>query len=457
LPNLIPEWIEDDRRRLHCPTCRIERDFEFLLRIDSLISPFRQLTFATCTACTNIIQLDFAEPSYENEETDPASLKFYIEQGAGLDSVILPPVIINRNFPDIKTYLEIGCGFVFSLDFASRVYGMDVKGIDPSPLAREGSRLLGVPIENRYLALDDGIRANDAIVALEVIEHINKPKEFLRILRNKLSNNGIIILSTPDAAYIEKGKNKEGLIRVLSPGWHCIIYSRRSLEMALLDAGFKEVKITSRGANLWAAAGPGASKLDLETLCDRNLYASYLAARFEASQSGSMLEIGFGYRLFKHLVCCPDYKRAIPVFQRIAAAVLERDGIDISDPYSIVRFFNQKYTFQLLAEKFPICLPGLLFFSGIHQLNCLHNRDHALAFFFAAYVAGATFNRTMREAGLGDGETAQLEELSIHHISLVSGQLNPKQPDEWVNPAFRLSWKTRLAAKIRVLLSGLPP
>jgi hypothetical protein len=170
-----------------------------------------------------------------------------------------------------------------------------------------------------------------------------------------------------------------------------------------------------------------------------------------------MLEIGFGYRLFKHLVCCPDYKRAIPVFQRIAAAVLERDGIDISDPYSIVRFFNQKYTFQLLAEKFPICLPGLLFFSGIHQLNFLHNRDHALAFFFAAYVAGATFNRTMREAGLGDGETAQLEELSIHHISLVSGQLNPKQPDEWVNPAFRLSWKTRLAAKIRVLLSGLPP
>ena len=144
-----PLWRQDLTRQCRCPVCGSEGEQPVLLAIDAIVEPYRLLSFATCPSCGTIHLLDFVQPQYAHSLRLGAELKFYVEQGAGLDTLVLPACIAGLR-PGRK-YLEVGCGFGFGLDFARHAYGMDVRGIDPSAIAGEGSRLLGLDIENRYL------------------------------------------------------------------------------------------------------------------------------------------------------------------------------------------------------------------------------------------------------------------------------------------------------------------
>src|SRR5207237_1744259 len=171
-------------------------------------------------------------PQYESYNASPASVKFYVEQGAGLEILVLPACIARAR--PIRSYLEVGCGFGFGLDFARHSFGWQVRGIDPSPLADQGRRILGLQIEHRYLTRREARRdaTYDAIAALEVLEHVDFPNEFLSALRANLSADGILVLSTPDADYIEFGVENPGLLSVLTPGYHAILYTADSMKLA---------------------------------------------------------------------------------------------------------------------------------------------------------------------------------------------------------------------------------
>src|SRR4051812_18001418 len=178
----IPIWHQGITQPGQCPICAHQGDIPILLSIDSTASADTQITFATCPTCGTLFQLAFEAPPYESNDVLPVALKFYVEQGAGLDTLVMPAFIARERAAG--RYLEIGCGFGFGLDFARCAFGWDVRGIDPSPIAQEGRRLLQVNIENRYLSASDaGKGSYNAIGALEVLEHIPQPYEFLKILR----------------------------------------------------------------------------------------------------------------------------------------------------------------------------------------------------------------------------------------------------------------------------------
>jgi 2-polyprenyl-3-methyl-5-hydroxy-6-metoxy-1,4-benzoquinol methylase len=168
------------------------------------VVPYQQLTFVKCPCCGTVFQLDFAAPQYENYNASPAVMKFYVEQGAGLETLVLPACIARAR--PIHSYLEVGCGFGFGLDFARHSFGWEVRGIDPSPLADQGRKIFDLQIEQTYLTRQEaGGATYDAIAAIEVLEHVDLPHEFLSTLRDNLSPDGILILTTPDADYIEFG------------------------------------------------------------------------------------------------------------------------------------------------------------------------------------------------------------------------------------------------------------
>src|SRR5437660_997768 len=116
----------------------VDGSAKFLVRRTLSSSAYPQVSVASWPACGTVFQLDFKSPDYTlgsniGTGTDRSTaLKFYLEQGAGLDTLVLPAFIAGRR-PG-RRYIEIGCGFGFGLDFAHRALGFEARGIDPSPI-----------------------------------------------------------------------------------------------------------------------------------------------------------------------------------------------------------------------------------------------------------------------------------------------------------------------------------
>ena len=444
-----PIWHRSKTGQARCPVCEHEGEFPLLLDIDSLIPPNPQISFATCPACKTLFQLDFKSPDYALQSsvgtvTKPSIVtKFYVEQGAGLETLVMPAFIASSR-PG-RRYLEIGCGFGFGLDFAHRALGFEVRGVDPSPIAQEGAKLLGVDIASRYLTREDAARSgpSDAIAAVEVIEHIESPYDFLAILKANLAADGILILTTPDADYIEFAVDKPGLLGVLSPGYHVMLFTKESLALALQKAGFSEVQIRVGGAGLFAVAGPGAFTIDIDGAFDPEIYRTYLENRlasvkgpsllaagffrrvFERHMKSTMLEVGLSYRLYKHLMNTGNYSDAETVLRRLAKALQVRDGIDILDPHGLLAGIAAgSWTFERFVSRLPTCLTGLMYFTAMLRLIHQGDRAGALAYFYATHVVAGIFREAMKRAGIEDGETPGLERVAREHITLVLGWMS---------------------------------
>jgi SAM-dependent methyltransferase len=420
-PTLI--WHRDFRRPARCPVCGHHGETRLLLDISSKEVPNQQLTFAKCPRCGTVFQLDFAVPQYEEYNTSPVALKFYVEQGAGLETLVLPACIA-RSRP-VDSYLEVGCGFGFGLDFARHSFGWRVRGIDPSPIADQGRKAFGLQIERSYLTRQDaGGVGYDAIAAIEVLEHIDSPNEFLSVIKANLSPDGILVLSTPDADYIEFGVEKPGLLSVLSSGYHAVLYTADSMKIALQNAGFSETQVAVRGATLLAIAGAGASTVALDRAFDPNLYRAYLETRSSAAEPGSILKVGFSFRLFKYLVNNGLYADAEAVLSGLAETIRQRDGIDVLDPHRLLANEARPRSFEDFISRLPACLAGVLFFNGMLRLNHHEDRASALACFYAAHVMAGIFQRAMRDFGIDDGETAALERSARDHVKIVLGWMS---------------------------------
>lgn len=414
-------WHRELKRPATCPVCGHHGDTRLLLELDSLAEPAKRVTFAKCPDCRTVFQLDFSAPQYESHKALPSALKFYLEQGAGLETLVLPACIASSR--PVRNYLEVGCGFGFGLDFARHSFGWQIRGIDPSPMADEGRRLLRLPIEHNYLTRyqAEGGVSYDAIAAIEVLEHVDSVNDFLSTLCGNLSRDGILILSTPDADYIEFGVESPGLLALLTPGYHAVLYTRDSIKIALLKAGFSEIQVAVRGATLFAVAGTGASTVALDEVFDPGLYRSYIETRSLEAEPGSSLEVGFTYRLFKHLVNNGFYADAEGVLSRLAETLLRRDGIDVQDPHGLLATEARPSTFEDFVSRLPACLAGVLYFSGMLRLNHYGDRAGALSYFYATYVVAGIFRTAMLQFGIDDGETADLERRAGEHVRLVIG------------------------------------
>jgi SAM-dependent methyltransferase len=415
-----PIWHHDQSRRINCPVCGFDGEAALLLDIDSLVPPHPRLSYATCPQCKGIIQLDFDPPSYASDGVLPEALKFYIEQGAALDILVLPAFIARTR--NIQSYLEVGCGFGFGLDFAQKTFGWKVCGIDPSSIAAEGRRLLKVPIESRYLDYGDSLggKTYSTIAVLEVLEHMQRPLDLLRLLKSHLTPQGLLVLSTPDANYIEFGREPPGFIAVLTPGYHAVLFAASTLDRCLRMAGFDDIQIKARGVTLLAVAGPGASAIDFDKAFNADAYRSYLEKRL-AVESEPMLATGFGYRLFKHLVNRGLYADAEPVLRQLRERVIGRYDIDVLEPHDLLARFAHEISFEQFVEQLPTCIVGIFYFTAMLRLNQHEDRSGAVMFFYAAHTMAGVFRRAMFHYGVDDLETADLERSAREHARLVLG------------------------------------
>ena len=150
---------------LVCPNCDISGAKVFKLAASArFAATIIETQLFGCTGCGAAFFHPLQEVDYGHESVvAPAVQAFYVQQNAGISQIVLTLARLVR--PPGTRYLDVGCGFGFGLDFAINACAWQGRGIDPSPLARAGSTLLGLPIAPRLLTPADAATPADIIMA----------------------------------------------------------------------------------------------------------------------------------------------------------------------------------------------------------------------------------------------------------------------------------------------------
>ncbi len=398
------EWLQG-AVRARCPVCGVAGEKRAILTVASVFPSNPRVTFLGCSDCGAAFLDDLTPPDY-GEET-PEMLDYYVEQGAGIDLIVAP--LLRVPPASVRRCLEIGCSFPFALDFARFAFGWDVLGVDPSPLAVKGAEALGVQVRHAYFdaSLDVGREPLDLVLCSEILEHVADPHSLLSSIRERLAPEGLLVLSTPNAALLRSDTEEGMLARALSPGFHLILYDASSLERVLSQAGFEHIVVDESYETLraFAACSPAPIRqlLPSDPVAGRSLLRKYLNARKREVPVNSALASGFAYRHFKECVNAGLYDDAIE-----SREFLERVMRQRAAPLS----FN---------------LSSTLFFSGILELNALGDPGKAAESFAAAIDAGEKLRASKYPFALYDGETEMLLRQSRKHLPMALAAADPER------------------------------
>lgn len=170
-----------------------------------------------------------------------------------------------RNVPSGAAVLDAGCGGgLFSVGLWEA--GYDVFGLDLSESGVRVAQARGVgrfEVGSIYsdLAAQFDRDSFEAIVAIEVIEHLYSPAQFAKIAHSSLVPGGIIIISTPYWGYFKNivlalTNRIDCSLTALWEGGHIKHFSHRTLTELMCNAGFEAQGFVGCGEG-WRKHVPG--------------------------------------------------------------------------------------------------------------------------------------------------------------------------------------------------------
>jgi 2-polyprenyl-3-methyl-5-hydroxy-6-metoxy-1,4-benzoquinol methylase len=164
-----------------------------------------------------------------------------------------------------RRLLEVGSNAGLFLSVAEQA-GWDAKGVEPSHWAVEtGKRLFGVDlVQGTIETLDAEPGSRDAVVMLDVLEHLVDPLDTLGRLRGLLHDEGMLALSTVNVAGLHARMRHGSWPWFIRPHLH--YFTPETLDMMLHKAGFRLVE--------WRVV-------------PRTFHASYIAGRLASSHGAA--------------------------------------------------------------------------------------------------------------------------------------------------------------------------
>ena len=146
-----------------------------------------------------------------------------------------------------RRLLEVGCAYGFLLDYLEK-RGWDVQGVEISPLSSDYARdELGLQVHTGTLeSVNLEEHSFDVILLLDVLEHLHKPFDILKRIRELLSPDGILVVQCPWELYhweeiaeaVFRGK-RPGTIEPDSVPAHLYFFQPGTLDAVLRKGGFK--------------------------------------------------------------------------------------------------------------------------------------------------------------------------------------------------------------------------
>jgi len=148
----------------------------------------------------------------------------------------------------VREVLEIGCARGLTGALLQEQLGCRVTGVELNPqVAREAASRLAEVIVGDVETLELS-RTFDAVIALELFEHLRDPFAFLQKVRRWLRPGGVMILSTPNVGHWSVVRDLlEGRWDYLPMGLLCFthlrFFTRKSLRDLLELGGFAHVQL----------------------------------------------------------------------------------------------------------------------------------------------------------------------------------------------------------------------
>jgi SAM-dependent methyltransferase len=362
---------------------------------------FGSYALLRCSTCESLYFFPPPKQELVNEDRTWESPKWYVERGANLlfyAEIISLVQRLLRSLGDgtaSRRVLEAGGSYGFLLDMGREIFGWEVAAADPSPCALTGGRDLGIPIQNVRVEEARFEGRFDAVVGVQLIEHLHNPSALLDTLSALLNSQGIVFLTTPDAAFDDLGPDYH-------PGEHVILFSRRGLTFLLGAAGLEHSAAfpTSLPQMLALAASkvplPGERESEFSPAEGSAVVERYLARKLAKGFLPGSLHGGLSFRLFELLVNAGRYGEAValegkleelmgrrprepagPYTARLAEAMVsagspagyERAGPGFAAPYLLYRGIlelNHKGRRDLAAESLGAAVKIFE-----HEVNCL--------------------------------------------------------------------------------------
>ncbi len=360
------QWSEGEVRA-SCPLCGVEGAKGAVLATDHVLPGHPRITLLRCPACGVAFLEDLTPPGLRDLPGRACSTT--TSSRAPASTCIVAPLL--RLPPgSVRRCLDIGCSFGFALDFGRHAFGWEVLGVDPSPLAAAGAEALGLPIRRRYFSadLDLGPEPFDLALCSEILEHLAEPLPLLARVRERLSPEGLLVLSTPNLALVRPGDRGGGARPRPQPGVPPdALRPRRARPRArqgrLLRGPHRGVAGDAPRLRRLLAGGarPHAADESEEPAPERTLLRDYFGARAAAAPTASALACGFAWRHFKECVNAGLYEEAAASRAVLARIYQARFGLDLDRPEEVAAWLRRRPR--------PFNLTGALFFSGILELN----------------------------------------------------------------------------------------
>ncbi|WP_081440107.1 class I SAM-dependent methyltransferase [Yoonia vestfoldensis] len=357
-----------------CPMCA-KSDSSPLLQVESGSYSQKDLHMNLCQQCgTAYFTDDDPVDGYDTQDFAQDYWYNYVQNGAGI-SAMLEPIFALKSNPT-GSLLDIGCGFGYVPHFWQTMGRGDAIGLEMSAYGRIGAEKLGITVVPEYYANAEAIkdRRFDYVYSSEVIEHVEDPFEFIKEISTALSDDGILILTTPSATILTPTSNKHVVLATLSPGFHYFVSSKSALSDLLTQSGFDHVKVHDCGHRLFAWASRKALP-DIEIgFSAWDLYLDYL--KILSDNADHHVAGGAVYRGMKDSYNLGKFDRAdwfYECFKKVAKEGLDLDLADIKPALDLSR--NRK---QLDNHLVPSWMGCALLYAGLIEGRHGHSVSNRL-------------------------------------------------------------------------------
>jgi SAM-dependent methyltransferase len=412
------EWLGEEAAPTVCPNCTAAGPVRQYLGIDyQPPGATHRFVLQICPHCSARFVDNTHTMDYATDELIEIGWNTYqVQLGAGVWPISAPLTRIEK--PTGARMLEIGGAYGFGLDFGIRARGWQGEGYDPSPLAAFGARELGLTIHQEYFEEKDLAAGPwDVVVATEVIEHLERPPEFFALMRRALAEDGILVLTTPDAEWITPELSAGALMPLLSPGAHLVLQTQASLQAALLASGFTHVVVKRDAKSLVAYASRAPFVLNEDEAAAGAMYRRYLVERAELTAPTSDLRLGFAGRGLFEAANAGDWAGAEAAWAALLPAVQQRFGLNLSNMPELPEAVREASLAEL-TQLMPIGLGMIFYARAMYLLGTGHGRAVALPVLRDGGAAVAALQNALARRSLTDGLSADLGRIIAGEILL---------------------------------------